>query len=138
MKNLESGINIINLDNSIDDKYVYDIDDSHIVMGAQKSNSKFLLTYNIKDYNIDLIKKDFDIIVFKPGIFIQYLRRKGHKLTSRETNRSHRKYDPLLSRYIYYISDPYNIPRAKISILDKRLGNKLTYITNFSTILVLN
>ena len=80
LKNLESRINIINLDTGIDNirnlfkEYVYDADDTHIVMGAKESKSKFLLTYNMKDYNIDLIKKDFNIIVLKPGMFIQYLR----------------------------------------------------------------
>lgn len=80
LKNLESRINIINLDTGIDNvrnlfkEYVYDVDDTHIVMGAKESKSKFLLTYNMKDYNIDLIKKDFNIIVLKPGMFIQYLR----------------------------------------------------------------
>jgi predicted nucleic acid-binding protein len=80
LKNLESRINIINLDTGIDNvrnlfkEYVYDVDDTHIVMSAKESKSKFLLTYNMKDYNIDLIKKDFNIIVLKPGMFIQYLR----------------------------------------------------------------
>ena len=80
LKNLESRINIINLDTGIDNirnlfkGYVYDVDDTHIVMSAKESKSKFLLTYNMKDYNIDLIKKDFNIIVLKPGMFIQYLR----------------------------------------------------------------
>ena len=80
LKNLESRINIINLDTGIDNirnlfkEYVYDVDDTHIIMGAKESKSKFLLTYNMKDYNIDLIKKDFNIIVLKPGMFIQYLR----------------------------------------------------------------
>ena len=54
--------------------YVFDIDDAHIVAGAQASDVKFLITYNIKDYHVEKIKKDLHIIVLTPGHFLQYLR----------------------------------------------------------------
>jgi putative PIN family toxin of toxin-antitoxin system len=55
-------------------KFVYDNKDSHVIAGAHKSKSRFLLTYNTRHYNMDLIKNDLGIIVLKPGNFLQYLR----------------------------------------------------------------
>lgn len=55
-------------------KYVNDPFDGHIVAGCKYSKSKFLITYNQKDYNQEQIKRDFDIIVMTPGKFLQYLR----------------------------------------------------------------
>lgn len=55
-------------------KYVFDINDSHIVAGAKAARVKFLITYNVKDFKIDKIKKDLDIVVLTPGKFLQYLR----------------------------------------------------------------
>ena len=55
-------------------QFVRDEDDAHIVAGAHKSKSKFLLTYNAKHYDIDKIKAELGITVIKPGNFLQYLR----------------------------------------------------------------
>lgn len=55
-------------------QYTKDTNDAHIVAGAVKAKAQFLLTYNLKDYQIDKIKKDFGIIVFTPAKFLQYLR----------------------------------------------------------------
>lgn len=55
-------------------KYVTDIDDAHIVAGAEKGNVKFLISYNIKDFNTSKIKEDFGILVIRPAQFLQYLR----------------------------------------------------------------
>ena len=55
-------------------KFVFDNEDSHIVAGAQKSSSNILLTHNTKHYNATKIKNDLDIVVMKPGNFLQYLR----------------------------------------------------------------
>jgi len=55
-------------------KYVNDSFDGHIVAAAVHSKVRFLLTYNSKDYNREKIKRDFDIIVLTPGVFLQYLR----------------------------------------------------------------
>ena len=54
--------------------YVEDLNDAHIVAGAAESKAHFLITYNIRDFKIEKIKKDFDIIVLTPGMFLQYLR----------------------------------------------------------------
>ena len=54
--------------------YVFDEDDSHIVAGAVSSKSHFLITYNLKDYNRNKIKEDFNIIILSPALFLQYLR----------------------------------------------------------------
>ena len=54
--------------------YVNDTNDSHIIAGAIKSKSKFLITYNIRHYKIENIKRAFGIITLTPGLFLQYLR----------------------------------------------------------------
>jgi len=54
--------------------YVSDVNDAHIIGGACEAGVKFLISYNIKDFNVDKIKKDFDIIVITPANFLQYLR----------------------------------------------------------------
>lgn len=55
-------------------EYVNDITDSHVVAGAVESKSQFLVSYNVKDFKIELIKRELDIIVLTPGTFLQYLR----------------------------------------------------------------
>lgn len=54
--------------------YTNDPDDIHIVAGAVRANVEFLLTYNLRDYKIDEIKKDLGIIIITPASFLQYLR----------------------------------------------------------------
>jgi len=54
--------------------YVHDINDAHIVAGAKVSKARFLISYNIKDFKLNKIKNDFDIIVMTPGKLLQYLR----------------------------------------------------------------
>lgn len=54
--------------------YVFDEYDAHIVAGAIKSKSKLILTYNIKDFKLDKIKRDLNILVTTPAKFLQYLR----------------------------------------------------------------
>jgi len=56
--------------------YVFDQKDSHVIAGAKLSNSRFLLTHNTKHYNILRIKNGLEIVVMKPGVFLQYLRSK--------------------------------------------------------------
>ena len=55
-------------------EYVFDVDDAHIVVGAKEAKARFLITYNLKDFKIDKIKQDFDIIIITPARFLQYLR----------------------------------------------------------------
>ncbi len=54
--------------------FVFDENDTHVIAGAHKSKSKFLLTHNIKHFKIDRIKAKLGIITLKPGNFLQYLR----------------------------------------------------------------
>ena len=54
--------------------YVLDQEDSHVVAGAYIAKANFLLTHNLKHYQVAKIKNDFGIIVMKPGNFLQYLR----------------------------------------------------------------
>lgn len=54
--------------------YVFDENDAHIVAGAIKSKAKLILTYNIKDFRVEELAKNFKIIVITPANFLQYLR----------------------------------------------------------------
>lgn len=54
--------------------YVLDENDAHIIAGAVAAKTKFLLTYNLKHYQKEKIKSDFDLILFPPASFLQYLR----------------------------------------------------------------
>ncbi len=71
---IKQNFNIVSLEHKKTDKYVFDIDDSHIIAGTTSSKSKFLLTYNIKHYKVEKIKKDLDIIIMRPAEFLQFLR----------------------------------------------------------------
>ena len=55
-------------------QYVLDENDAHILAGARAAKAKFLITYNVKDFKIDKIKKDLSILILTPGNFLQYLR----------------------------------------------------------------
>jgi len=55
-------------------QYVLDEDDAHIVAGAKAAKAHFLITYNVKDFKIEKIKKDLNILILTPGNFLQYLR----------------------------------------------------------------
>lgn len=54
--------------------YTHDIDDAHIVAGATSTKASFLLTYNLKHFQKQKIKKDFGIIVLTPAQYLQYQR----------------------------------------------------------------
>ena len=54
--------------------YVSDPDDTHIIAGAAKAKAQFLSTYNLKHYQIELIKRDYNILVYPPAKILQYLR----------------------------------------------------------------
>lgn len=55
-------------------QYTNDINDAHIVATAHQIKARFLVSYNLKDYFINRIKKDLEIIVLSPGFMLQYLR----------------------------------------------------------------
>lgn len=54
--------------------YVRDLGDAHIVAGADQSKSRFLLTYNLRHYDVEKVKRELGILVVSPGTFLQYLR----------------------------------------------------------------
>ncbi len=55
-------------------QYVLDANDAHILAGAKAAKADFLITYNVKDFKIDKIKKDLGMLTLTPGNFLQYLR----------------------------------------------------------------
>lgn len=55
-------------------QYVLDENDAHILAGAKTAKADFLISYNVKDFKIDKIKKDLGILTLTPGNFLQYLR----------------------------------------------------------------
>ncbi len=54
--------------------YVLDINDAHIVAGAARSKTQFLISYNTRHFKADKLKEDFKIILTTPANLIQYLR----------------------------------------------------------------
>ena len=57
--------------------YVSDPHDAHVVAGTVASKASFLLTYNVKHFNTNIIKRDFDVITLTPAQYMQYLRSMG-------------------------------------------------------------
>ncbi|MBL7159756.1 putative toxin-antitoxin system toxin component, PIN family [Candidatus Microgenomates bacterium] len=54
--------------------YLNDPSDVHILAAAISGKARFLLTYNIKHYQREKIKEDFNLLVVRPGFFLQYWR----------------------------------------------------------------
>lgn len=54
--------------------YSTDPNDAHIIAGAHQSGARFIITYNMKHYKSELIKRELNIILLTPGVFLQYLR----------------------------------------------------------------
>ncbi|OGD87693.1 hypothetical protein A2936_02125 [Candidatus Uhrbacteria bacterium RIFCSPLOWO2_01_FULL_47_25] len=54
--------------------YVNDPHDQHVISGAVTAKARFLLTYNLKHFKVEKIKRDFNILVYQPAQFLQYLR----------------------------------------------------------------
>lgn len=79
-KNLLQNVEVVNLKEiktriiEVYFPYVFDIEDSHVVAAAHKTGVDFLLTYNVRHYDIKRIKSDFNVLTMKPGNFFQYLR----------------------------------------------------------------
>ncbi len=77
---IEQSLTIVHLTDTIEaiktsyKEYVKDINDAHIVAGSHKAQVRFLITYNMKDFKVEKIKRDLDISILSPGIFLQYLR----------------------------------------------------------------
>lgn len=54
--------------------YVSDMNDAHIIAGANQVNARFLITFNIRDFKSDKINRDFAIRILKPASLLHYLR----------------------------------------------------------------
>lgn len=55
-------------------RYVLDPKDAHIVAAAKRAYCRFLITYNLKHYRSESLKRDLNIIVLTPGQYLQYQR----------------------------------------------------------------
>ena len=81
LSKLTKTLDIIELEQSfskIKDKYrnyVLDENDSHIIAGAVSSKCKFIISFNLKHYNKEKIKDNFNISILTPGDFLQHLRK---------------------------------------------------------------
>lgn len=75
-----NNLKIVNISVSLDEikssfgQYVTDVDDAHIVAGAKTAKAGFLITYNVRDYRIEKIKRDLNILILTPAALLQYLR----------------------------------------------------------------
>ena len=56
------------------DNYVRGADDAHIVAGAKEASVMFLVSYNVRHFESEKLRQDFQIILLTPGLFLQYLR----------------------------------------------------------------
>ena len=54
--------------------YVRDPDDAHIVAGAKEAKASFLVSYNVRHFNAEKLREDFQIVLLTPGLYLQYLR----------------------------------------------------------------
>lgn len=54
--------------------YVSDVNDAHIVAGTKRAKTAFLVTYNVRHFSLERIKKDLGILVVRPAQLLQYLR----------------------------------------------------------------
>ena len=54
--------------------FTIDSKDIHIINLAVSAKAQFLITYNMKHYKIEELKRNQNIICMTPGIFLQYLR----------------------------------------------------------------
>ncbi|MBU1085721.1 MAG: PIN domain-containing protein [Candidatus Beckwithbacteria bacterium] len=55
-------------------QYVNDKNDAHVLAGAVKAEVTFLLSYNLKDYKLETIKRNLDIIIYRPAQYLQFFR----------------------------------------------------------------
>lgn len=77
---IQEGFEVHNITKPLNDmkqeygKFVTDIHDAHIVAGAHISDSKYLLTHNLKHFKTDKINDELDLLILTPGWFLQFLR----------------------------------------------------------------
>lgn len=58
-------------------KHTIDPNDRHIIAGAVASGSIFLITYNLKHFRLESLKRDFGLNTLTPAQFLQFLRSTG-------------------------------------------------------------
>lgn len=58
-------------------KYTTDLNDRHIIAGAVASESIFLITYNLKHFQLESLKRDFGLNTLTPAQLFQFLRSIG-------------------------------------------------------------
>lgn len=73
LKTIELTANLKKIKKDFKD-YTSDPNDAHIIAGAAKAKSKFLLTYNIRHFEKQKINKELGIVVLTPAQYLQYLR----------------------------------------------------------------
>lgn len=77
---IDNNLDIVNIPEPLGDikdsfgQYVIDVDDAHIVAGTKAAKAEFLITYNVRDYKIEKIKQDLNVLILTPAAFLQYLR----------------------------------------------------------------
>lgn len=54
--------------------YTSDPNDSHIIAAASQIEAQFLITYNLKHYKTEFLKRDFNLLTLTPAQLLQYLR----------------------------------------------------------------
>jgi len=74
IEKLVKKLNIVTIKKPFQKNCVADSNDSHIVNGAITAKAKFLLTYNLKHFKSEKIKRDWNVLVYRPAQFLQYLR----------------------------------------------------------------
>ena len=82
-KLIKSNLNIVKIKEPVANlkknfkSYTSDPNDTHIVAGAKAAKAKFIISYNIRDFNVEKIGKDLKISTLTPAKFLQYVRSQG-------------------------------------------------------------
>ena len=77
---IQNRLKVVPLNKTIEDlkleyqTFVTDINDAHIVAGAHAADVKYLITYNLRHFQIEKIKNKLNILTLTPSQFLQYLR----------------------------------------------------------------
>lgn len=74
---VRKGLTILQLEEKIHthyEQYVTDANDAHIVAGAVKAKTTYLISYNLKHFKKDAIKDTLGILLMTPAMFLQFLR----------------------------------------------------------------
>lgn len=55
-------------------QYVVDENDAHVVAGAVQAGASHIISYNLKHFKKEEIKRCLNILIFTPALFLQYWR----------------------------------------------------------------